>query len=81
MLKVFTDFNGRTPDGLCWILVYGEKDLAEQLDQLQLKRGDEIVLYQDEGDFEVTATLDFRWVDMLGRDAWVAIPDWNRMTS
>jgi hypothetical protein len=76
MLKVFTDFNARTKDGLCWILKYNEDDLSSQVSQLNLKPGDKVILYQDEGDFEVVATLDFRWVDFLGREAWVAIPDW-----
>jgi hypothetical protein len=37
------------------------------------------VLYQEVDDFEVTATLDFRWLDMLSRDARLAIPDWDTL--
>ena len=76
MLKIFTDFNARTQDGICWNLKYHEADLETQADELHLETGDKVTLYQDEDDFEVTATLDFRWIDILGRDAWVAIPDW-----
>lgn len=77
MLKLYTDFNDQTNDGLCWILYYNSKVLESQVSQLNLKPGDKVILYQDEGDFEVVATLDFRWVDFLGREAWVAVPDWS----
>jgi hypothetical protein len=43
---------------------------------LALKEGDKIILFQDEDDFEVVATLSYRYIDILGRKAWVAIPDW-----
>jgi hypothetical protein len=77
MLKVFTDFNAGTPDGVCWNLVYCGVPLESQMRDLHLTSGDKIILYQDEGDFEVTASLDFRYVDILGRSAWVAVPDWS----
>jgi len=77
MIRVFSDFNARTPDDLCWILVYEGVDLSSCIEPLGLRRGDQILLYQDEDDFEVTATLDFRFVDILLRDAWVAVPDWS----
>ena len=79
MLRVFTDFNARTQDGVCWNLVYQDADLNEQAATLGLSRGDKITLYQDESDFDVTATLDHRYVDILGRTAWVAIPDWSTL--
>jgi hypothetical protein len=76
MLKVFTDFNARTADGACWNLAYRGTDLGGRADELHLERGDKVILFQDEGDFEVTATLDVRYVDVLGREALVAVPDW-----
>ena len=79
MLKVFTDFNACTNDDLCWLLKYRENDLAQQIDDLKLGRGDRIILFQDDDDIEVIATLDVRYVEMLGRDAWVAIPDWGTL--
>jgi hypothetical protein len=79
MLKVFTDFNARTVDGVCWILVYQGSDLDERTDELHLRKGDKIILFQDKDDFEVTATLDVRYVDVLGRVALVAIPDWSTL--
>ena len=79
MLKVFTDFNARTSDGVCWNLKYDETDLEERIADLKLNVGDRVQLFQDENDFEVTAVLDYRYVDILKRKAWVAIPDWSKL--
>lgn len=59
MLRVYCDFNDSTEDGRCWILWHDGKPLGEQAAQLGLKEGDRVLLYQDEGDFEVEATLLF----------------------
>jgi hypothetical protein len=67
MLRVFTDFNSRTPDGICWNLVYQDVELDKQAGDLHLAKGDKIILFQDENDFEVAATLHRRHVDVLGR--------------
>jgi len=77
MLKVFTDFNAQTPDDMCWLLRFEGADLADQVATLALKEGDKIILFQDEDDFEVVAILSYRYVDILGRQTWVAIPDWT----
>jgi hypothetical protein len=74
MLKVYTDFNEMTRDELCWVLWYEDRPLSDQIEELGLGRGSKLTLYQD---FEVTATLDFRFVDALERETWVAIPDWS----
>jgi len=79
MLKVFTDFNARTADDICWNLNYRGKDLSEQASDLRLARGDKIILYQDEDDFEVIGMLDFRYVPILARETWIAIPDWSTL--
>jgi hypothetical protein len=79
MLKVFTDFNATTPDGLCWILKYEAVDLKNRIDDLKLSAGDKVLLFQDESDFEVMAALDYRYVEILGRETWVAIPDWSTL--
>ncbi len=79
MLKVFTDFNARTSDGVCWSLKYDDADLEKKADDLKLVVGDKVLLFQDENDFEVTAVLDYRHVDILKRKAWVAIPDWSTL--
>lgn len=77
MLRVFSDFNARTPEGVCWLLSYNRVPLEDQVQELGLGVGSKIVLFQDEGDFEVTATLGYQHVDILDREAWVAIPDWS----
>ena len=79
MLKVFTDFNASTSDDVCWNLKYDETDLEKRIDDLKLKVGDKVLLFQDDDDFEVTAALDYRYVDILQRKAWVAIPDWSTL--
>ena len=79
MLKVFTDFNARTSEDICWNLKYDNVDLERKIDDLKLNVGDKVRLFQDEDDFEVIAVLDYRYVDVLGRKAWVAIPDWSTL--
>jgi hypothetical protein len=79
MPRVFTDFNARTPDGLCWLLKFNNSEIEQQIKQLGLRKGDKMLLYQDEDDFNVTATIDFRYVDALGRETWVAAPDWSTL--
>lgn len=79
MLKVWTDFNSSTNGDVRWLLKFRENDLAQQIDELELRSGDRIILFQDADDFEVVATLDVRYVDVLGQEAWVAIPDWGTL--
>lgn len=80
MIKVCADFNARTKDDdACFILIYKKIALEKQIENLALVKGDKIILYEDEGDFEVIARLDFRHVEGLGRKAWVAIPDWSTL--
>jgi hypothetical protein len=79
MLRVFTDFNARISDDLCWNLKYDNVDLKERMGDLRLNAGDKVQLFQDEDDFEVTAVLDYRYVDILQRKALVAIPDWSTL--
>lgn len=73
MLKIYADFNSRSADGACWILVYQGIPADESI----LEVGDTIILFQDEDDFEVEAVVDFRFVSELGRESWVATPDWS----
>lgn len=77
MLKVFTDFNARTASGACWNLVHNGHDADASL----LGKGDRVILFQDEDDFEVEALIDFRFVKELHREAWVATPDWSTKRS
>lgn len=59
MLRVYCDFNDGTEDDRYWILYYQGKPLQDQIDQLGLIGGQRVLLYQDEGDFEVEGTLLF----------------------
>ena len=77
MLKIFTDFNSRTAEGVCWNLMYNNFPVETQAEKLKLTIGDVIILYQDESDFAVNARLDFQYVDTLARKTWIAIPDWS----
>ena len=77
MLRVYSDFNARTAEGACWFLLYNHVSLEEQIQKLGLVKGSKVILFQDEDDFEVTATLDYRHEDILGRETWLAIPDWS----
>jgi hypothetical protein len=79
VLKVYTDFNEQAENDDSWLLLYRERELADQITELRLAKGDKVLLYQDEDDFEVTAVLDYRYVDMLERPAWVATPDWSTL--
>jgi hypothetical protein len=79
MLKLLTDFNASTHDDVCWILKYDGKDLEQRINDLKSAVGDKVLLFPDEDDFEVTAVLDYRYVDILGRKAWVAVPDWSTL--
>jgi hypothetical protein len=73
MLRLCTDFNARTENGDCWNLIH--QGLA--VDDSLMKNGDRVILFQDEDDFEVEATIYFRFVGELKRDSWVAVPDWS----
>ena len=72
MRKLFTDFNARTKAGDCWNLVDEGTDVQDG----SITRGERVILYQDEDDFEVEATIDFRFIDELNHYGWVATPDW-----
>jgi hypothetical protein len=76
MVRIYADFNDKTPDGGYWILQHEGVDLSLRVQSLGLSGGDHVLLYQDDGDFEVSAALAFTFVDAVGREAWVAYPDW-----
>jgi hypothetical protein len=77
MLRIFTDFNARTASGACWNLVHESLGAGSAT----LKKGDRVILFQDEDDFEVEALIDFRYVGELKRKSWIAIPDWSTKKS
>ena len=77
LLKIYSDFNTRTADDLNIVLFYQGKSLSDQLERLGLAKGDKVILYQDDDDFEVIATLDFKYDEFLGHETLLAIPDWS----
>jgi hypothetical protein len=56
--------------------MYNDQQLEEQANKLDISDGDKVKLYQD-GDFEVEAILNLRYVDILNKVTWVAAPDWS----
>jgi hypothetical protein len=76
MLRLFTDFQAIGPDGYCWILRHNGADIQEKANSLNISKGDKVILDAHE-DFVVIGTLDFKYVEYLGREAWVAYPDWS----
>lgn len=79
MIKVYADFNTAVEHGGYPILYYEHEPLEACAGDLGLNVGDKVILYQDEDDFEVVATLDFRFDRYLGREAWPATPDWSTL--
>ena len=73
MLRLLTDFNARTTDGKCWILLDGD----EPVEDIVLKEVNRTILYEYGEDFEVEAVISFEFVKDFGRNMWVAIPDWT----
>jgi len=78
-LRLYCDFNEGDDDGGYWVLFYKSRPLGAQLDELGLHEESEVTLFQDDGDFEVPATLRrgrTHWGE--GQESWLAFPDWNR---
>jgi hypothetical protein len=76
MLKLYTDFQAVDHDGACFVLKCNESDAERDADELHLSKGDKVLLDAHEG-FEVLGTLDYKFVQVLGRETWVAYPDWS----
>jgi hypothetical protein len=76
MIRVFTDFQAIDSSGALFILKVDHEDLERQAQTLGIKVGDQVILDTHE-DFELMGTLDFRFVDSLRREAWIAHPDWS----
>jgi hypothetical protein len=77
--RVYCDFNDGDDKSGYWILYYKSRPLAEQIDELGLKEGSEVILFQDKDDFQVPAILQRGrtfWGE--GGEAWLALPDWSR---
>jgi len=80
MIRIYADFNDKTADGGYWILQFDDMPIEEKITEMGLSSDVHVLLYQDGDDFEVEATLDYRFVDVIGREGWVAYPDWSTLT-
>ena len=76
MLRLNTDFNEMTENDEAWLL-FLDKEKITKMSSPPVSRGEKVILYPDEEDFEVTAVMDFRFVSIIGRESWVAIPEWS----
>ena len=62
MIRLYADFNDKTTDGGYWILQFDDMPIEEKITDMGLSNGDHVLLYQDDDDFEVEATLDYRFL-------------------
>jgi len=73
MLRVETSFQD-SPDGVFYfVLWYRGRPLSEQLEQLGLRDGDKVILWEEDcGDYELEATLlfDYKHPMMLEKALW-----------
>ena len=56
------------------------EEIEEKITEIGLSSGDHVLLYQDDDDFEVEATLYYKFVDPISREGWVAYPNWSTLT-
>jgi hypothetical protein len=62
MLRIQTSFQDTPGDGYYFVLLYQGRELSTQLDELGLKHGDTVLLWEpDCGDYIVEATLLFNY--------------------
>ena len=80
MIRVYADFNDQTSDGGYWILQFNGAPIEEKIMEIGLSSGDHVLLYQDDDDFEVEATLYYKFVDPISREGWVPNPNWSTLT-
>lgn len=68
-----------TTDGDVWVLRLGGLDgpLIGDSNELGLEEGDKYLIFQEEDDFEVTATLSRKYVECYNKVCLVATPDWK----
>jgi hypothetical protein len=73
MLRVETSFQDTPGDDFYFVLRHNGRPLSEQLDELGLKDGDTVILWEEDcGDFEMEATLlvDHKHPMMFERALW-----------
>lgn len=75
MRRVYCDFNERMENDAHIVLFIDERRI-EDCDPVE---GERLILFQDEGDFEVEGVLSFRGSEWFGRPTWTAFPDWQTL--
>jgi hypothetical protein len=72
VLRVETSFQDTPDDGFYFVLHFRGRSLTEQLEELGLKDGDKVILWEDECDLELTAVLlfDYKHPMMFKRALW-----------
>jgi len=73
MLRIQTSFQDTPGDGYYFVLLHDGRELNSQLDELGLKDGDTILLWEpDCGDYKIEAILlvDYRHPMMPGTALW-----------
>jgi hypothetical protein len=72
VVRIYADFNDETADGGYWILQTDNAPIEETITEIGLSRGDHVLLYQDEDDFEVEATLQYIYTSTRSvvKDGW-----------
>jgi hypothetical protein len=72
MLRVRTSFQDSPGDGYYCLLIYGDRNLDEQLEELGLKNGDTVILWEpDCGDYTIEATLLFNFHHPMTFEPWL----------
>jgi hypothetical protein len=79
LVRLYCDFNDGDEESGYWILYHDGRPLEEGADKLGLGEGSPVLLYQDEDDFEVPATIRRgRAFFGTGDESWLAFPDWSK---
>ena len=82
-VRVYADFNDgcATDERVFWNLWLNDERLRTKsnLTKFGIRVGDKVILYQDPDDFEVIATLEWRYIDVLQKDVVVAVVDFSTL--
>jgi len=78
MIRVYCGFQDPGEDDLYWLRYVDGSPLADVAEQLGVREGDRVLLYEDDFDCEVEATVHFGRTDpiFVGRKV-CARPDWT----
>lgn len=75
MTRIEAGFNERLLDGGLFVLFWNGRDVNGGECGLVITDGERVVLFPSERDFEIEATIVYRYVEEVGRNMWVAMPD------